>query len=272
MVLIIIFFCVAATSSFAQINLYNRLTDPRAIARLDNPDTGRLQYRNIHGLSNQIDSIDGYSILAEDSGAGVLTHIWMTYGNYDSLVLMKLYIDGKLISSGPYNVVLDSPKGIIRLPFDTAYPGAHVWDIQVPYRKGFKITATAPDYNFYYAICWRHVEDSLVVPPFSLQPSAQILAKQAQAENRVRTLPDPWGDSVSLTTDISDTLRGHQKLVVFDTSGPGMIRSLTIRLDKYDTVALDSLWLRIYWDNSPYAAVDVPVGDFLLYSGRLYCC
>jgi hypothetical protein len=261
-VLVITVLYAVVTTSFAQVDVYSRLTDPRAIARLDNPDTGRLQYRNIHGLSSVVDSTDGYYVLAEDSGAGVLTHIWMTYGSYDSLAQMKFYIDGKLISSGPYTVVLDSPKGFIHLPFDTTYPGAHVWDVQVPYRKGFKISVTAPDNNFYYAICWRHIEDSLVVPSFTLHPSAQILASQAQAENRVRTLPDPWADSISLISEVSDTVRGHEKIVVFDTSGPAMIRSLTVRLPQYDTLALDSLWLKIYWDNSPYAAVDGPLGDF----------
>src|SRR5258705_13011510 len=80
----IVFFVYAFTGAHAQINLYSRMTDPRALARLDGPDSEPLRYVNRFGYPTERDSSDNNFILAQDSGAGVITHFWSTGTAADS--------------------------------------------------------------------------------------------------------------------------------------------------------------------------------------------
>ncbi len=260
---LLVFLLLAPQWSRAQIDLYSRINDPRALAYLNNADTGRQRYVNGHGFKGIKDPIDNAEILAQDSGAGVISHLWMTFGSSDSLTVLKIYIDGKLALSGKYDSLFIIPNGIIRTPIDTFYPGAVVADIQLPYHTGFKITISAPNDNFYYAIGWRPYETAAGLPPLSIMPINPWYSKQLQAEARLRSATDPWHDSASaLTVPFADSLLPGNRDTVFDLTGSAMIHCLRIQLDRYTMTTLDSLWLTVYWDNNPAAAINVPIGDF----------
>lgn len=254
--------CFVWSNSFAQIDLYAKINDPLGIAKLDNVDSTHLRYVNFHGFSGERDPSDGFFVIAKDSGAGVLTHLWITYGNGDSLAIMKLYLDGVLIVGGRLDSVMGKSHGTLRPPLDTLYPGAYVCDVQLPYKKNFRITFTAPTDNMYCAIGWRPIADSAILPKFSLFPTLSGQAKQIKAEQRLRNCNDPWQDSTSALAVFADSINPHQQSTVLDLKGPAVIRTLHINLDRYDVCSLDSLWLVAYWDNSPYPAIEVPIGDF----------
>ncbi|HYM20963.1 MAG TPA: glycoside hydrolase family 172 protein [Candidatus Kapabacteria bacterium] len=262
LVLVILTFFIKVIPSRAQIDLYSRINDPRAIARLNNSDSGRLQFSADHGFWNKKIDADGYYILAEDSGAGVITHLWFANGVPDTLVFMKIYVDGQLLIQGIFDSLLVLRHGVLRPPLDTAYPGAYVADIQIPYKKQFKITLFSPDWNMFYAIGWRHISNPFILPSFGLNINTSDAKNQISAEEHVRTLRNPWIDSTNSVSVLLDTLMPKQALTILDRDGPAMIRSLELTPDRYDHTTLDSLWLRIYWDSNPTPAVNVPVGIF----------
>jgi len=257
----VIILCAELSSVRAQLNLYSRLDDPRALTYLYADDSGQLQYKNGLGIPNLKDT-DNFGIIAADTGSGIITHIWMTFGSADSLTRMKIYIDGSLILSGRFDSVLTAVHGFMRPPLDMFYPVAYVADVQMPYRRSFKITFDASDNNVFYAVAWRHINDSSVVPPFTFFPPDSVIARQVEAEKRLLSLGDPWKDSLSVSIDSQFIFAAKSRTAIFDLSGEGMIRSLHLALDRYDTVSLDSLWLHISWDNSLFEAVNVPLGDF----------
>ena len=85
--------CIASDLLHAQLNLYSRLTHPRTRARLDGPDSQPLRYACRFGFPPERDASDQYSIIAQDTGAGIISHIWTATDVSDTLIFIKLYID-----------------------------------------------------------------------------------------------------------------------------------------------------------------------------------
>jgi hypothetical protein len=258
---IISLICFSALAQ-AQINPYARMTDPRALARLDGDDREPLRYVNYFGYPPQRDPIDNNVIFAQDTGAGIITHIWSTGTAADSTTNFKLYIDDSLIFSNTYASFFQKIHGMLRPPFDSLYPGAQVCDVQIPYKKSFKITYIGEGWNVYFAIAWRPVRDPSLLTSFSLAQPYSTAYHQMNAESIYESLPSPWvGEKPSLYFD-TVTLAPGSKHDAFTMKGQAMIQMLKCSFDKYNFDAIDSLWLNMYWDGSPYPAVHVPLAEF----------
>lgn len=253
---------VTSISVRAQIDPYARLTDPRAIARISGNDNQPLRTRARHGLPSERDPLDSNYIIAADSGAGVITHIWMTTSAPDSLTNIKLFIDDSLIISTSFYSFFEQVDGVLRGPLDSTYPGGFVCDVQMPYRKNFKITYQG-DYNIYQVVEWRPVSDpNDILHTFSLTPGAALFSSQVDAERSLRANNVPWTKEPTTVSgnDLVIPSKGSQTLL--DIGGSGFIRKLQIRSRSENTSNYDSLWLMIYWDDSPYPSVNVPLADF----------
>lgn len=246
----------------AQINPYARITDRRALARLSGPDALPLRYVNRFGYPPDRDPIDSNFILAQDNGAGIISHLWATTTARDSTTSFKLYIDDKLIVSSNFPSFFRTEHGALRPPFDSLYPGAFVSDVQIPYKKNFKITYIGEGWNVYYAIAWRPVQDSNQVTSFQLTPSPTVESYQRQAESVYWGGITPWQyESVIKANDSAQFFPGTTR-TVFHSKGNGMIEKIKFSSDTHDYDTIDSLWLNIYWDGSPYPAVHVPLANF----------
>jgi hypothetical protein len=51
-------------------------------------------------------------------------------------------------------------------------------------------------------------------------------------------------------------------MIAADVAGPGIVRGLEVRMDGATDAELDSLWLRVTWDDATEPAIDAPVGWF----------
>ena len=253
----------SSTASCQVIDLYSRITDPRAIARLDMPDTSRTQAVNFHGDAKlNIDSADHIPDVAKDSGSGVITHIWSTNGDRDTSVMLWLYVNDTLVISGYYNEFFQKLHGLFRPPLDTFANGANTWDVQIPYHKGFRLAMRSSGGNVYFAVEWHHVSGALL--PWIPLRSLSAPTTQAEAENRFFRTSTPWTDSDVQVIARQDTLRPQTTTLLAQINGPAMLEMLRFNPASYNTAVLDSLWLNIYWDNSPTPSVHVPLKDFFL--------
>ncbi|MDP4231053.1 MAG: DUF2961 domain-containing protein [Bacteroidota bacterium] len=245
----------------AQVNPYSRMTDPRALARLDGPDSQPLRYAIRFGFPPDRDPDQNY-ILAQDTGAGIITHMWTTTDVPDSTTNIKLYVDDKLIISCTYYTFFEKINGALRGPLDTTYPGAQVCDVQIPYRKNFKITYIGATWNVYYAIAWRPVSDSNLVVPFALNPPFSLLSNQISAEKLFSLQSSPWDKEKPLQITQNDTIAPGGRSAALKLLGPMMIQKLQLQQGTTDIDQLDSVWLDIYWDGYPVPAVHAPIADF----------
>jgi hypothetical protein len=89
-VLFVLGIVLAVNATSQEIHYYDRITDPRAITRLDNIDNEPVRIVSKVGWpQGPRDPIDGFHILAQDTGAGIITHIWTQLHNQeDSNTLM----------------------------------------------------------------------------------------------------------------------------------------------------------------------------------------
>lgn len=246
----------------AQIDPYARLTDPRAIARISGDDNEPLRVRARHGLPSERDPVDGNYVIAADIGAGVITHIWMTTGAPDSSTNIKIYIDDSLIISTSFYSFFEHVNGVLRPPLDSTYPGGFVCDVQMPYRKNFKITYKG-DYNIYQVVEWRPIKDQNdILHTFKLTPSADLFSSQVHAEKSLRANNIPWAKEPTTVSGRDLIVLPMSSQILLDIAGSGFIRKLQIRSRSENTSSYDSLWLKIYWDDSPYPSVNVPLADF----------
>ncbi|HET9135764.1 MAG TPA: DUF2961 domain-containing protein [Candidatus Kapabacteria bacterium] len=242
--------------------LYNNLSDPRSIFTIDSSTSSPLQYSTGNIYPSASDSTDNYSILASDSGSGVVTHFWMTMPQTVDTAYVKLYIDDKLVKWQPMYSFFDDSVGLFRHPFSTKTPEANVCDIQLSYTKSFKITVERIASQVWYAVAWRHLPSSIAFPFDPLTTNALQKQSQEKGEEAVRnTNNNPWGN-IGLMIQTSLPIDPHNLTTCSSLNGPGVIYSLSVSLDRYDTQLLDSMSLVINWDNSSQPSVDVPLSDF----------
>jgi hypothetical protein len=258
--------CIPSIRSLAQpLDLYSRLSDPRAIARLDNKDSEPLRISSFVGWPSVRDPTDWYFLLAKDSGSGIITHIWMQlHDAIDSTTSVRIWVDDSLLITSPLYSLFRKTNGAMRTPLDSICSGALVCDVQIPYKRNFRITYYA-DWNvccLYYAIEYRRLADSNLIESFRLDPSAQSLADQKNAENRFRSNASPWDDTKSTAIERAREIRTGDTLILADITGSGLIQTLHIIPNVIDSAILRKVSLEMFWDNSPYPSVNVPLPDF----------
>ncbi len=251
--------------SYSQtIDPYRRFTDPRAITYLDGPDAEPLHYRCGVGWPGERDPIDSYFVLAKGEGAGILTHIWMQMYNLpDSIADLKIYIDDSLVAHDYLYLFFKRPIGPFRPPFDSLQSGGMVCDVQMPFKKNFKITFYSSFDNccLFWAIAWRPVLDPVHVEVFSSSPSEAAEAQQKAAEAVYWSGESPWQNTPMETVSVEKELTLATPIEE-EFTGPGMITEIYVKPSSYDADALRNVWLQFYWDGSPDASVDVPLADF----------
>lgn len=258
---------VTIGSAYGQINLYENLIDPTAICRID--DLNPLRYEIRQGVKQERDS-EGFMTMFERDGAGVITHIWATVDKDDTLSttsLWSLYIDGKLILRAPINEFFSSKNGLMRPPLDTLYPFSFVCDVQIPFKKSIRFSSKpiGNPASSYYAIAWKPIADPLSLSSsFSLEGDSVFSSQQQKAESIYYNARPDWNGIEPSIIGTTKNLPIAKEVTIFDTGSSGFISSLQLRALSEQSVSFDSVRLRIYWDESPYPSVDVPISDFFM--------
>ncbi len=246
---------------------YARVSDPRAICRLDGADT--LPVRIFSGVAfpYERDPSDGNFIMAQDTGAGIVSHLWLMYYQLpaDTLMSVKIWVDDSLVITSYLYDLFKKPHGSLRAPLDSLASGGLNCDVQICYKRNFKIT-----YYSSFSICclfwgieYRRIIDSTILEPFRLHPSAQYDQQQRLAEKAVHNTGSPWEDpSAKIITSGKHQLEAGDVDTLANVSGHGMIESIRFTTNPSEVSNLRSLRLRMYWDDSPIPSVDVPFLDF----------
>ncbi len=266
-VIITMVFCVViAPFLYGQgISHYINLTDPEAISRLDLTNRTPLRYKTGFGYPQETDSLDGYHIIAGDTGRGVITHFWMTVPiEAPETAFVKLYIDDTLVRVAKVYDFFRESHGLLRMPLTTPMAGANICDIQMPYTKNFRITIEGVNSFVFYAVAFRRDEASNKVSFDPLTTDIKIQAEQTEAEQSYLENSNPWVGFPSSLEKKEFLLGANDTTVLFQMSGPSLIHSLRLLPESYDQLLLDSLWLDITWDDEPFSSVNVPLGDFFM--------
>jgi hypothetical protein len=260
---IFFFLLLFAKTIFAQPgNIYHTITDPQSLGDLSTLQPVRCVAQL--GLPQAKDVIDGFSIIASDTGSGIITHIWATTDAIDSTTHIKLWIDDSLISSSTFQEFFTSSQHYLRAPLDTTMSGGFVCDVQMPYRHNFRITYSGGGL-FFYAIVWRPYPLSTLPESFSFLGNSLYKQYQQQAENNYRSHPKQ--DSTLLQITFDNTINPKDTFVLAKLEQSAIIRMINFL--PVNMQGFDSLCLIAYWDDFTLPAIDIPLSDFFCSAGGI---
>ncbi len=265
-VLLYAFVSFVEMANAQELDYYERITDPLAITRLDNIDNEPIRISAAVGWPKGArDPIDGFHVLAQDTGAGIITHLWThLYQQQDSLTFFRIRVDDSLVAEGHLYSFFKQNNGAFRAPLDSVCSGAQVCDLQIPYKRNFRVTYYA-DWNvccLLWAVEYRRIQDSNRVESFRNPPSTTYMQQLQSAEARLHQTGTIWDNTNTKTINISETLPANDTLVLANIDGSGIIKMLNILPSIIDSAILRKITLAMYWDGSPYPSVEVPLPDF----------
>jgi len=207
---------------------------------------------------------DGSKVMAEMSGPGVISRIWVTRQPFPSNAIFRIFVDD---TSAVIDTTLRQFFGFME-PFtpplaDSAAGGYYSY-IPIHFQDTCRIVLLpeSPYQALYYQITGIQFPETTQVDPFALPMPPEWETKLSQWESMWGSVGScPWTPSDTSIYLLSTTISPNQQDTIFSISTPGVINSLIVSLSPYSQQILDDLIFRIYWDGSTFPSVDGTLGD-----------
>jgi len=268
---------------------YDALADWQGIAKLHTGVSSGLasSYDRLGGNNDysQYDNDDPLGVQKDNqwhtvrtlTGPGVITRFWMPEKTSERIFNIKIYFDdsataaidttSKDLFDGAYSyfsspLVGSTCKGCVCYE-PMAFSSKAVIRMQ---NKTLPESGWSSDRN-YYQYNYQLLPGGSVTPSQTYSGSLTT-AQQAKRQQVVDTLnnvgANPAGNNPSaiVLTRGQTTIPAGQGIDLAQTSGPGLIRRLNVKMAGASDAQLDGLKLRITWDNGAAPAVDMPVSAF----------
>lgn len=245
--------------------LYEHLYNPESISYIDDSHILATKCSSGIGCGYRLDEKDSaYYVIAEDTGAGIISHFWAQYYLLeDSTFYVRLIIDDSVIIEQPLREYFSKDHGVLRYPLHTTTSGAFLSNIQIPYKKNFKVEtrrAAGGECVLFWGVQWKPIDSSRIKESFSLSPSREYTDDLTKAErfylkyNKIdRSLYQRrWGE---ISANPGDSLS------VLDNWGPGVIHDMVFNFGNVDRSVLDSVFIQINYDGDPNPGVKISVND-----------
>jgi len=205
-------------------------------------------------------------------GPGMIYRFWMPHMTAKQGFPVRVYFDGEetpRINSTSIEVLGGTFK-YFAAPLATTFAGGQVCYEPIPFSGSVRLeTDTIP--SSHWSAEWHYYQFSCVTFP----PGTEITSFDPCDPDGPDERPSlvslfdnvgehPAGDSPTALVEA----RGNTEIPqgecfkIAELSGPGLIRSMNIRMDDADDAELEALRLKIYYDGQAVPAVDAPVGRF----------
>ena len=200
-------------------------------------------------------------VIAEDRGAGELDSIWFTRdnGNVSRMGAIRIDLDGHTVVDAPLQALVDGGLGapfVWPLVANAAQSPAGVYvKVPMPYRQSMRISVAS---NLqYYHVDYRQFSNTEGVKTFSPSDSALDVIATLRAAGTID--PKPRAPNAAHHTRSVELAAGAAATIA-ESTGPGTISSLRLRLPNPADQLLSGLRLRIEFDDR--TTVDSPIGEF----------
>ena len=200
-------------------------------------------------------------VIAEDHGAGEIDSIWLTRdgGNVRAIGNIRIELDGHTVVDAPLQSLVDGKLGA---PFAwplvanaAQSPGGVYIKVPMPYRRSMRISVAS--HVEYYHVDYRQFPTADGVSTFSpTDPALDVLDTLRAAGT---TDPKPPAGTAAHDNRVVDLSAGAEHTIA-ETSGPGSISALRMRLPGSADQLLAGLRLQIEFDGR--TMVDAPLGEF----------
>lgn len=266
----------ATNGTVGPLDPFEELADPWHLAVFDlaptrqissaDPLDANLDYNHFAGTGP-----DGAPALADLRGPGVVTRLWLT-GSRKILdkARLRIWIDNGDIPTVDLPILAlfageTSPFLSPLVGSAARSSGGYYSYVPVPYAHRCVIDASGlGEDKFYYNVTYR---DLTGFPP----PRPLVLPLDATREAALRRCVEQWTalgqepkEEHPQTRELRNigSLAPASSAVLAEVTGPGSIASLRIRLFPMDDSVFERVHIRLFWDNEPAPAVDVPLGLF----------
>src|SRR3984957_368263 len=200
-------------------------------------------------------------VIAEDRGAGEVDSIWLTRdgGNVSRMGAIRVDLDGKTVIDAPLQSLVDGRLGapfVWPLVANAAQSPAGVYvKVPMPYRQSMRISVAS---NLqYYHVDYRQFSNAEGVRTFSPSDRALDVINLLRAAGAVD--PKPPAPTAAHHNRVVELAAGAAATIA-ESTGPGTISSLRLRLPNPADQLLTGLRLRIAFDDR--IMVDSPLGEF----------
>jgi hypothetical protein len=201
-------------------------------------------------------------------GPGIIYRFWMPHRAAATPFALRLYFDGEATpriqtDSGE---LLSGSFGYFAPPLVTTVAGGQVCYEPIAFRDSLRIeTENRAGEWHWYQYSYRTFAPATSIDSWTgtLDAAGQAarLATAAMFEGAGQHPAGPSATALRSTVGPAVVPAGSA-LGAVDLAGPGIVRSLAVRMDGTGDAALDSLRLRVTWDEEPEPAIDAPVSWF----------
>jgi hypothetical protein len=215
---------------------------------------------------------DVNTIVTELTGPGIITRFWMPHATANVAFPIKITIDSNTVIETNSNAFLDGTHSYITSPFVYTLVGGQVSYEPIAFQHSIKIESRnyasggwAKTHHYYQYNYVKLLSSEQVMPYCGTLTPEQLVSRNAAAEMVYNTGLNPAGlSSTSVTVATGNTtISSDSALVICDVANEGIIRCLNIKMPTNTVDAqLESLRLRVRYDNLPNYAVDVPIAHF----------
>jgi len=207
---------------------------------------------------------DGSKVMAEISGPGVISRIWVTYQPFPASARFRVLVDN---DSALIDTTLRQFFGFMEPfnpPLADSAAGGYFSYVPIHFQDTCRIILLpeSPYQALYYQTTGIQFPETTQVDPFTLPLPPEWETKLNQWESMWDNVGDcPWTPPDTSIYHLSTTISPNQQDTVFSISAPGVLNSLLVSLSPYSQQVLDDLIIKIYWDGSTVPSVDGTLGD-----------
>ena len=208
---------------------------------------------------------DGSRIMAEISGPGVISRIWVTNYLFPHNARFRIYVDD--ITTAVIDTTLRQFFGQANPfipPLADSAAGAYYSYVPIHFQDTCRVTLLTypPGQSLYFQVTGIQFPETTQVNPFTLPlPPGWALKLQSWASmwDSAGNCPQMSPDTIMLQTNIAISPGQQDTLISIPT--PGVLRSLIITPDPFTREILQQLILRIYWDGSTSPSIEGSAAD-----------
>lgn len=204
--------------------------------------------------------VNGWKILCDVAGPGVLAEFWYTKSPLPDTCRFRIYIDDTL------HAVLDTQA--IRLcgqvePFiaplaDSSLRARYSY-VPIPFQNRLRITYRGVALIYHGNIL--RLEPDTPVESFTIPPSADYLLRLDSLRYRFLNYGSPSWWTTASTVDLAgdSTIPALSQAVLLNHSGHGGVRQILMRVDSRTQSALENVWVKVSTDHSPHPDFYAPI-------------
>lgn len=211
---------------------------------------------------------DIQTIAARIAGPGIIYRFWMPHRTASDTFALRMYFDGETAPRIDTNSaeLLGGALSAFAPPLLETAAGGQVSYEPIAFRDSVRIeTENRAGLWHWYQYSYRTFPPGTALTSYTGTPDAEAqAARDAAAAMLQNAGQHPAGSApgAQIVRTGPLTVPAGATLTVADLSGPGVVRSLAVRMAAASDADLDSLVLRVTWDGDPDPAIDAPVGWF----------